>query len=57
MIDGVGRIHYPTGPTATSMSGDSAIAHQMRQSKGHTKASLPNAIYRFKPGTEGVAGY
>lgn len=34
---------------------DLAIPHQMLQSKADTKANAPCAIYRFKPGAEGIA--
>ena len=44
------------GPNGYLYVCDSAIAHQMMQSKEHTKANVPYAIYRFKPGTESVAG-
>lgn len=44
------------GPDGWLYLADSAIPHQMLQSKAHIAANAPYYIYRFKPGIPGVAG-
>lgn len=44
------------GPDGWLYLADSAIPHQMLQSKEHIAANAPYYIYRFKPGIAGVAG-
>lgn len=44
------------GPDDWLYVADSAIQDQMLRSKAHIRASAPYGIYRFRPGTQGVAG-
>jgi sugar lactone lactonase YvrE len=44
------------GPDGWLYLADSAIPHQMLQSKEHIAANAPYYIFRFKPGIAGVAG-
>jgi sugar lactone lactonase YvrE len=44
------------GPDGWLYVADSAIPHQMLQSKEHIAANAPYYIYRFRPGIAGVAG-
>ncbi len=44
------------GPDGWLYLADSAIPHQVLQSKAHIKANAPYYIYRFKPGIDGVPG-
>lgn len=44
------------GPDDYLYIADSAIPDQMLQSKAHMQSRAPYAIYRFKPGTQGVVG-
>ena len=44
------------GPDGWLYLADSAIPHQMLQSKAHIAANAPYYIYRFKPGIAGLAG-
>ncbi|WP_164010732.1 L-dopachrome tautomerase-related protein [Pyxidicoccus trucidator] len=44
------------GPDGWVYLADSAIPHQMLQSKAHIAANAPYYIYRFKSGIAGVAG-
>lgn len=44
------------GPDGWLYVADSAIPEQMLRSKAHIKSRAPYGIYRFRPGTEGVAG-
>jgi hypothetical protein len=44
------------GPEGYLYVADSSIPDQMLQTKAHMAAQAPYAIFRFKPGTQGVAG-
>lgn len=44
------------GPDGWLYVADSAIPEQMLRSKAHIRARAPYGIYRFRPGTQGVAG-
>lgn len=44
------------GPDGWLYVADSAIPEQMLRSKAHIRARAPYGIYRFQPGTQGVAG-
>jgi sugar lactone lactonase YvrE len=44
------------GPDGWLYVADSAIPHQMLQSKEHIRQNAPYFIFRFKPGIAGVAG-
>jgi sugar lactone lactonase YvrE len=45
------------GPDGWLYLADSAIPDLMMRSKAHIGASAPFAIYRFRPGTDGIPGH